>query len=205
MSFFVLLFVLSFSTVAPSVPFRQSVVSSPSSPLSSPSIAKRFSVPGVSNAGKVSDSLFRGAQPQIDSLEELQKLGVTTIVDLRRESPHLRDRERQKAEALGIHFISIPVDGFSPPTSQQLAEYFTVLRKAPLEKVFVHCRFGEDRTGVFIAAYRIAFEHWTADQAYSEMLYFGFNHHWHPSMAAYVRALPDRLHSDATLKSALGN
>ncbi len=202
MRFFVLLIILSFPSLSCAVPFRQSAVSSTAS---SPIVAKRFSIPGISNAGKVSDSLFRGAQPRIENLDELQKLGVTTIVDLRLESSHLRERERAKAAALGMHFISIPVNGFGTPTSEQLAEYFTLLRQAPLQRVFVHCQFGEDRTGVFIAAYRIAFEHWTADQAYSEMLYFGFNHHWHPSMAAYIRALPDRLHSDPLLESALGN
>jgi tyrosine-protein phosphatase SIW14 len=197
--------VLSFSFLSPaspSVPFWQSSLL-PSS--SSPVVAQKISVHGVPNAGKVSDSLFRGAQPDLSNLNELKKLGVTTIVDLRSESRHTRDLEQLQAESLGIHFISIPVDGFAPPTSEQLAEFFTVLRQAPLQKVFVHCRYGEDRTGVFVAAYRIAFDRWTSDQALTEMLYFGFNRHWHPAMVSYVRSLPDRVHSDPTLKSSLGN
>jgi tyrosine-protein phosphatase SIW14 len=199
---FVLLFLLSFPSLSSPVPFRQSATSTSLSP---PSTAKKLSIPGIPNAGKVSDSLFRGAQPEIDSLDELKKLGITTIVDLRSESPDLREREQAKAESLGIHFVSIPVKGFATPTSEQLAEYFTLLRQAPPQKIFVHCQYGKDRTGVFIAAYRIAFEHWTVDQAYSEMLDFGFNHHLHRSMAAYVRFLPQRLQSDNVLKSALGN
>jgi tyrosine-protein phosphatase SIW14 len=202
MRFFVLLFLLSFPSLSSPVPFRQTAVSTSST---SPAIAKKLSIPGIPNAGKVSDSLFRGAQPQIDSLDELQKLGITTIVDLRSESPALREHERAKAESLGIHFVSIPVKGFATPTSEQLAEYFSLFRQAPPQKVFVHCRYGEDRTGVFIAAYRIAFEHWTADQAYSEMLQFHFNQDWHPSMTAYIRSLPERLHTDPVLKSALAN
>ena len=202
MRFFSLVFVLSFAFLSPSVPFRQSSLI-PST--SSPTIAKKISVPGVPNAGKVSDSLFRGAQPHLANLDELKKLGITTIVDLRRESAHTREHERVQAESLGIHFVSIPVGGFSPPTSSQLAQFFTLIREAPVQRVFVHCEFGEDRTGVFIAAYRIAFEHWSSDEALTEMLAFGFNRHWHPSMVSFVRALPDRLHSDPTLKSALGN
>lgn len=202
MRFFVLLFLLSFPSLFSSVPFPQTAVPASSS---SPAIAKKLSIPGIRNAGKVSDSLFRGAQPQIDSVDELKKLGVTTIVDLRSESPYLLERERAEAESLGIRFVSIPVQGFATPTSEQLAEYFVLIRQAPPQKVFVHCHFGEDRTGVFVAAYRIAFEHWTAKQAYSEMLSFGFNHDWHPAMAAYIRALPERLHSDPVLKSALEN
>lgn len=196
---FFLVFVLSFSFLFSSVPFWQSTA-----PISfSSSLAEKMSLPGVHNAGKVSDQLFRGAQPRLSGLDELKKLGVTTIVDLRRESPHTRDQERSRAESLGIHFVSIPVGGFSNPTSAQLAQFFTLVRSTPAQKIFVHCEFGEDRTGVFVAAYRIAFEHWSADQAISEMRAFGFNQSWHHSMLAFVRALPDRLQSDPVLKSAL--
>jgi hypothetical protein len=54
-----------------------------------------------------------------------------------------------------------------------------------------------------IAAYRIAFDHWTPDQALSEMMRFGFNSAWHPSMITFVRNLPMRLQSDSELKKAL--
>jgi tyrosine-protein phosphatase SIW14 len=168
-------------------------------------LAEKISLPGVPNAGKISDSLFRGAQPDVSRLDELKKLGVTAIVDLRSESPRTREREQIQAEALGMHFLSIPVDGFSAPTSLQLAEFFALVREIPQQRIFVHCEYGRDRTGVFVASYRIAFEHWTADQAMSEMLAFGFRHHWHPSMVHFVHTLPDRLRSDPTLKAALGN
>jgi protein-tyrosine phosphatase len=168
-------------------------------------IAQKISVPGIPNAGKVSDSLFRGAQPHLSHLSELKTLGITTIVDLRSESRQTRDQERKLAESLDIHFVSIPVDGFSTPSSAQLAEFFALLRQTPAQKIFVHCEFGEDRTGTFIAAYRIAFDHWSPDQALSEMLAFGFNRSWHQSMVTFVRTLPDRLHSDPTLRTSLGD
>jgi len=168
-------------------------------------IAQKISVPGIPNAGKVSDSLFRGAQPHLSHLYELKALGITTIVDLRSESRQTRDQERKLAESLGIHFVSIPVDGFSTPSSAQLAEFFALLRQTPTQKIFVHCEFGKDRTGTFIAAYRIAFDHWSPDQALSEMLAFGFNLSWHRSMVTFVHTLPDRLHSDATLRASLGD
>jgi tyrosine-protein phosphatase SIW14 len=201
MRLFSLFVAFFFSFTSPVVPFWQSSVLSTAS---SPVIAKKISVPGISNAGKISDTLFRGSQPDVSHLEELQKLGVTTIVDLRKESSHTREREKMKAESLGMHFISIPIGGFSTPTSAQLAEFFSAVRQMPVQKIFVHCEYGEDRTGVFIASYRIAFDHWTADQAVSEMLYFGFNRHWHPQMATFVQALPGRLQSDPTLIAALG-
>ena len=165
------------------------------------SFAEKLSVDGLPNLGKISDQLFRGAQPSLSNLAELKELGVTTIVDLRSESSHMREQERLRAEALGIHFVSIPVGGFSNPSSAQVAQFFALLRQSPRETVFVHCRFGHDRTGVFIATYRIAFDHWTAEQALAEMSAFGFNHTWHPSMIGYVRDFANRLQSDPIFKS----
>jgi tyrosine-protein phosphatase SIW14 len=200
MRFFPLAFVLSFLFFTPAVPFPQS---SPAVPAPAPHFAQRISLTGVSNAGKVSDHLFRGAQPNLEHISELKNAGITMIVDLRGEFRGKRERERQQAEALGIQFVSIPVSGFSPPTSQQLAQFFSVLRQSPHPTVFVHCAFGDDRTGVFVASYRIAFEHWSAEEALSEMLAFGFKRFWHPAMVAFIRGLPDRLQSDPVLKSAL--
>jgi protein-tyrosine phosphatase len=168
-------------------------------------IAEKISIPGIPNAGKVSESLFRGAQPHLSHLSELKTLGITTIVDLREESRQTRAEEQKLSEALGMHFVSIPIGGFSTPSAAQLAEFFSLVRTTPAQKIFVHCEYGEDRTGTLIAAYRIAFEHWTADQALAEMRAFGFNRSWHPPMVTFVRTLPARLHSDPLLKASLGD
>ena len=208
--------VLAFSLLSSSVSFREFLFSTAAhssvaeiSPAASapaaPSFAEKLSVDGLPNLGKVSAQLFRGAQPNLSDLAELQKLGVTTIVDLRSESSRTRELERVRAEALGIHFVSIPVGGFSNPSSAQVAQFFALLRQTPRQTVFVHCRFGHDRTGVFIATYRIAFDHWSAEQARAEMNAFGFNHTWHPSMSGYVRDFADRLQSDPIFKSLFTN
>jgi hypothetical protein len=51
-----------------------------------PVLAEKIGINGVSNAGKVNDHLYRGSQPNAQGLQELEKLGVTTIVDLRGSS-----------------------------------------------------------------------------------------------------------------------
>jgi hypothetical protein len=57
---------------------------------------------------------------------------------------------------------------------------------------------GTDRTGVFIATYRIAFDAWTPEQALQEMRSFHFKGFWHPAMKVYIRGFPARLaHSPA--------
>jgi hypothetical protein len=47
------------------------------------------------------------------------------------------------------------------------------------DTVFVHCRLGMDRTGVVVAAYRIAREHWANQQALAEAESLGM--HWYSS------------------------
>jgi protein tyrosine/serine phosphatase len=162
---------------------------------------ERIQLAGIKNAGKVSEALYRGAQPQAQSLRQLRALGVTTIVNLRGEGASARESERKEAESLGLRFVSIPVSGFTPPTDKQVAKFLAIFRE-PNEKVFVHCRFGDDRTGVFVATYRMAIERWPAERALKEMYFFGFNGFWHPAMISFVRGFPERLASAPALGSA---
>lgn len=168
-------------------------------PSKAPDPGQRLHVAGIPNVGRIDEHLYRGAQPRDGSLKRLRELGVTTIVDLRAEDSGLRERERREAEALGAHFISIPLGGFSPPTRDQITTFLSLFAGHSPGTVFVHCRLGEDRTGVFIAAYRMAVDHWTADEAIKEMHFFGFNHLWHPAMVSYIRNFPALIDSDPAL------
>jgi len=62
--------------------------------------------------------------------------------------------------------------------------------------VFVHCRLGDDRSGMMIAAYRMAAQGWSADDAMLEMKYFGFTRaHYFicPRLSSYEHSFPERL------------
>jgi len=160
---------------------------------------QKIQLEGIGNAGKVNGSLYRGAQPHANSLAQLKALGITTVVDLRGEDSGTREREKGEAESLGMRFVSIPISGWLPPTNQQVAQFLLLFRAAPNAKIFVHCRFGEDRTGVLVATYRIAIEKWPAEQALREMYFFGFNGFWHRAMISFVRDFPARLASAPAL------
>jgi tyrosine-protein phosphatase SIW14 len=160
---------------------------------------EKIHVAGVPVAGKINDRLYRGAQPTSAAFSELKKLGVTTIVDLRREHDNEIAAERQTVEAQGLRFVTIPVGGFSAPSNEQVIEFLSIFRDHPQETVFVHCHYGEDRTGVFIASYRMLFEHWSATQAVNEMNIFGFHRHWQREMQDYVRDFPARMSSAPAL------
>jgi tyrosine-protein phosphatase SIW14 len=154
----------------------------------------KLKINGIPNPGKINDNLYRGAQPNEQGLEELKKLGITTIIDLRAEDRPKSEWEKKEAERLGMHFVQIPIAGFAAPTNEEVVQFLSLVRD-PQQKVFVHCLLGEDRTGVFIATYRMSVQKWPVTQALHEMNSFGFNGFWHPAMKAFVRDFPARLSS----------
>jgi tyrosine-protein phosphatase SIW14 len=168
-----------------------------------PAYGAKLQIDGIHNGGKINDVLYRGAQPKQQGLAELKKLGISTIVDLRGEDPDKIAWERRQTESLGMRFVHIPVTGWSPPTDEQVGQFLSLFRSNPQQKIFVHCRLGEDRTGEFVAAYRMAVEKWTPEQAMKEMYFFGFNGLWHPAMKTFVRGFPTRLSSSPSLASLL--
>jgi tyrosine-protein phosphatase SIW14 len=190
---------LAFFLLLPFQLFAQTAA--PVSPplLPQPAFGQKLKISGISNAGKISDFFFRGAQPREIGFSELKLLGINTIVDLRGEDREKILWERQHAESLGMRFVNIPVSGWSPPTDEQVVQFLSLIRDHPGQKIFIHCRFGDDRTGVFTAVYRMAVEKWPSDQALKEMYFFGFNGFWHPSMKSFVHNFPARLNSSPAL------
>jgi tyrosine-protein phosphatase SIW14 len=189
-SFFLALLILSVTSQGraqnTSQPITPSVMTS--------AYGEKLKIHGIPNPGKINDGLYRGAQPSEEGLEELKKLGITTIVDLRAEDRGKSEWERQQAEKLGMRFVHIPIAGFAAPTNEEVAQFLSLFHDSQ-QKIFVHCLLGEDRTGVFVATYRMSVQKWPVAQAMREMNSFGFNGFWHPAMKAFVRDFPARLTS----------
>lgn len=186
---------ISFSFFLPTSFVQSDASSKPPETQIRSAYAEKIKVSGVGNAGKVDEHLFRGANPSTAGLLEIKKLGITTIVDLRNLKGASLESTRRQVESQGLKFVSIPVGGFSSPDDQQILQFLSLVNGGSNQKIFVHCKFGEDRTGVFIAAYRMAVLKWPARQALSEMNFFGFNHNFQPLMKHYVLEFPDRLNS----------
>jgi len=76
--------------------------------------AEQFDIPGISDEGKVNEFLYRGTQPKEEGLEQLKRLAIDIIVDLRGERHGLMEKEREQAEALGMRLVNIPGNGWTP-------------------------------------------------------------------------------------------
>jgi len=152
-------------------------------------MARRLTAQGVANLAEVTPNLYRGAQPERGGLESLKEMGVDTIIDLRLTGA---DKEGKDARKLGMDFVALPWHCLFPK-DDATAKFLKYLLDHPEKKIFVHCRYGDDRTGMMIAAYRMAVEGWTADEARSEMNAFGFHKVICASLVGYEKNFPDRL------------
>lgn len=159
--------------------------------------ARRITLVGVGNFGEVTPTLYRGGQPKPAGFEALAKMGVNIVVDVRLSG---RDKERKEVEKLGIQFVEIPWHCLFPK-DETFVRFLTLLRENPDKKVFVHCRYGDDRTGMMIAAYRMAVEGWTPEEARKEMEKFGFHRLVCPSLAPYEKSFPERLQKNPAFRA----
>jgi hypothetical protein len=89
---------------------------------------------GVPNFRQVSERIYRGAQPTTEGFEQLAKMGIKTVVDLRRE-PEQFQAEQRMVEALGMKFLSVPMS-MQAPTEEQVSR---VMPRRPRPYGYRHC------------------------------------------------------------------
>jgi tyrosine-protein phosphatase SIW14 len=150
---------------------------------------------GLPNFGRVTDNLYRGGQPTSDGFNALHAMGVGMVVNFR-ESRTEEATEKREVESLGIKYSEIPWSANHEPSSAQVVEFLDLVRANPDTKVFVHCRRGADRTGVMIAAYRIAVEHKPVAEAVSEMRRYHYDWFFRPQLKRYIESRAGLLQND---------
>ena len=141
--------------------------------------AERIELPGLSNLHKVSDDLYRGAQPTAEGMKELEKLGVKTVVNLR--SLHSDSDEIKDTGLTYEHIVMTTLN----VQDKDVIRFLQIVTDPSRTPVFVHCQHGADRTGTMCAIYRTAVQGWSKDKAIEEMTKGGFGFH------SYWQNLPD--------------
>jgi protein tyrosine phosphatase (PTP) superfamily phosphohydrolase (DUF442 family) len=162
----------------------------PSSPARQSSLNKSMRK-NLPNFGEATTTLYRGGQPSKSGFRTLARMGINIVVDLRGS----RDSERKIVRHLGMQYVPLPWHCWFPK-DKTFAQFLTLLRKNPGKKIFVHCRLGDDRTGMMIASYRMAEEGWSAEKAEKEMEKFGFSFAHRrlicPGLSSYEEKFPQR-------------
>ena len=133
--------------------------------------AQPVNLKGVPNLHKVSDDLYRSAQPTPGGMQQLQQLGIKTIVNLR--SFH---SDRDDIGQTGLAYEHIYMKAWHPE-EQDAVRFLRIVTDPERTPVLVHCQHGADRTGSMVALYRIAVQDWTKEAAIREMTRGGFGYH----------------------------
>ena len=153
---------------------------------------------GVPNCHKVSDDLYRGAQPSEEGMRQLEKFGIKTVVNLR---AFHSDRDELKDANLSSEHISV-----KPwhPEDEDVVRFLKIVTDKNRTPVFVHCQYGSDRTGTMCAIYRIAVQGWSKDDSIEEMTKgnFGFHEIW-GNLVEYIRGLDiEKIKQQAGIKQS---
>ncbi|MEM9142224.1 MAG: sulfur transferase domain-containing protein [Bacteroidota bacterium] len=146
--------------------------------------AQKLPLNGFKRLYKLNDSVYRSEQPNTKDFQELEHMGLKTIINFRRNKKD--DRKARKTQLVLEHF---------PLKTKELTEgqILTALKmiQEAQKPVLLHCWHGSDRTGAISAAYRIVFENWDNDAAIKELRKadFGYHENWYPNVIDLLRNL----------------
>lgn len=153
---------------------------------------------GVPNLDKVSDQLYRSAQPTAEGMKNLKQLGIKTIVNLR--SFH---SDKDEIEKSGSDFICehIYMKAWHPE-KEDVIKFLKIVSDPQKTPVLVHCQQGADRTGTMCAIYRIVIQGWNKEDAIEEMTEGGYNFHeiWKDLKTFINKLNPEDLKKEAGVK-----
>jgi len=140
------------------------------------------------------NTLWRGAKPDRDSAWLIDQ-GVKTIINLEwlhDDLDALKGVRVQKDAQIDYYRVKTwePLYAFAQHTADQDVIHFLAVMRQAKPPVYVHCRAGENRTGVMIAVYKIISEGQDVATVLNEMKsYRGF---WSDATAKYIENLVQR-------------
>jgi protein tyrosine phosphatase (PTP) superfamily phosphohydrolase (DUF442 family) len=133
--------------------------------------AQPIEMEGVPNLYKLSDNLYRSAQPSAEGLINLEAMGIRTVVNLR-----LLNSDRDEIEGTDLGYVHINMEAWDAD-EEEVVEFLKVVSDPDRIPLLVHCSLGSDRTGTMCAVYRIVVHGWNKEEAIEEMTQGGFGFH----------------------------
>lgn len=109
---------------------------------------------------------FKNSDEQVIAiLAYLKGQGVTTVVNLE-NTWSIYWRYKRLLRESGLECLHIPLNSTKAPTEAEWAE----IKEAMKEPVYIHCKWGADRTGAVIARYLVEEKGYTPQQAYQAVI-----------------------------------
>jgi len=155
--------------------------------------AEKIHAQNLHNIHRIDAALYRSEQPNKRGMHELESLGIKSVVNLRRTR---KDNWKARKTNLELHHVRInswTID------YENLVAALQAIDRAP-KPALIHCMHGSDRAGAVTAAYRIAFNGWTKEEAIKELRLggFGFHEEWFPNILRLIESIDEQqLRKDA--------
>ncbi len=128
------------------------------------------------NFHKVTENLYRGAEPTKEGIAKLKNLGFKTVIDMGNGVEDSRN-ERSWVESAGMKYVNIHLHNWLKSKHGDIDAILREIESSGNYPVFLHCKRGRDRTGTVVAIYRMKHEGWLPAQAMAEAKKYGFG--WH--------------------------
>jgi protein tyrosine phosphatase len=145
--------------------------------------------------------LWRGAQPNSATAAWLISNGAKTIINLELlhdDLPRLQQANLTDTTTYQLDYFRVktwePLYAVAQATADEDVVHFLAIARQAKQPMYVHCRAGENRTGVMVAAYKIIIENQTSTSDIAAVLedmqsYKGF---WSGSTTQYIKGLAQR-------------
>ena len=142
--------------------------------------------------------LWRGSKPDKDAAARLINKGVKTIINLELLHDDIDKIAQANVTDTGTYKIDYfrvktwePLYAVAQSTADKDVIHFLAIMSQAKQPIYVHCRAGENRTGVMVAAYKIILEGKMSTDEMNAVLdemqsYKGF---WSDSTTTYIKGL----------------
>ena len=146
--------------------------------------AAKVEVAGLPNLYRISDNLYRCAQPTAEGMRAAEKLGIKRVINLRAFHSDTKKLRSTKLQGERIHFNTWHAE------DEDVLHFLKLAANTNAGPILVHCQHGADRTGTMVAVYRMAVQGWTKEEALKEMKEGGYGYHtiW-TNLVRYVNHL----------------
>ncbi|MEL0166671.1 MAG: dual specificity protein phosphatase family protein [Pseudomonadaceae bacterium] len=116
---------------------------------------------------RMAPNLYRSALPDSGDLPTLQAQGITTVINFYQRNDDWLSGSNLTAVHEPLHADRV--------TDTDVIRVLREIRAGQQQgNVLIHCKHGQNRTGLMAAMYRIVFDGWSREQAMAEMLEGGF-------------------------------
>lgn len=120
------------------------------------------------NLYRMQPDLYRSALPNAVQQGELQRLKIATVINFYQRS------DGEWLSDPGIRQIHQPLHADRVDDADVLQALRSIRQAQADGPVLIHCKHGQNRTGLIAAMYRIVYQGWSKQQAIAEMRGAGF-------------------------------